>query len=61
MQQTVTMEMIYSELKSIRQELARVEYAVMPVEKLSSKELKEHMQDLEAALKGARSSFRSLQ
>ena len=50
MEGNVTLEMVYGELKAIRKELIRVEYAVMPVEKLSEKELKEHENDLKDAL-----------
>ncbi|MBI5159718.1 hypothetical protein HY992_06385 [Candidatus Micrarchaeota archaeon] len=56
----VTLEMIYEELKGIRKELGIVERAVMPVEKLSRKELEEHKQDLEEALKGEKTNFRYL-
>ncbi|MBI5047262.1 hypothetical protein HZC07_06050 [Candidatus Micrarchaeota archaeon] len=60
MQGNVTLEMIYAELKSIRKDLTKVEYAVIPVERLSEKELVEHKKDLEAALKGEKTDFRTL-
>ena len=57
--QNVTLQMIYKELKSMRQELVRVEHAIIPTEKLSSKELAEHKKDLAEALKD-RTNFREL-
>lgn len=56
----VTHEMIYNELKSIRKEIAILEQVMIPVEKLSVKELEEHKKDLEDALKGERTNFRHL-
>ncbi len=56
----ITHEMIYNELKSIRREIAILEQVIIPVEKLSKKELEKHKRDLEEALKGERTNFRSL-
>ncbi|MFH1247335.1 MAG: hypothetical protein V1644_03060 [Candidatus Micrarchaeota archaeon] len=55
---TITNEMIYKELKSIRKELAVLEHVMIPVEKLSAKELEEHKKDLEEALSEERTNFR---
>lgn len=51
--------MIYDELRVIRKELNIVECAVIPVEKLSAKELAEHKRDLESALE-KRTDFKKL-
>ena len=56
----VTLDMIYSELLKIRKELSIVEHAIIPIEKLSSKELKEHKKELKEALKEKRINFREL-
>ena len=56
----VTLDMVYDELKSIRKELTMVEYAVIPVERLSSQELEAHKRDLKEALKSERVNFRNL-
>ncbi len=56
----VTNEMIYNELKNIRKELVILEHAVIPVVKLSPKELEEHKKDLKEALEGERTNFRDL-
>ena len=61
MEQNVTLDMIYNELKSLKKELTKVEYAVIPVEKLSKKELEEHKEDLKEALKGERVSYKKLE
>ena len=58
--ENVTLDMIYDELKALRKEIAIVEHAVIPVVKLSPKELKEHKKDLEEALKGERLDIREL-
>ncbi|MBI2079237.1 hypothetical protein HYT84_00610 [Candidatus Micrarchaeota archaeon] len=58
--ENVTLEMIYNELKSMRKDLITVEYAVIPVEKLTPKELVEHKKDLEEALKEERTNIRNL-
>lgn len=55
----VTLDKIY-ELKAIRADIHKLEYAVIPVEKLSPEELKAHARDLEDALKGDRVNFREL-
>jgi hypothetical protein len=60
MGENVTLEMIYDEIKSIKKELSIVEYALIPVEKLSDKELKEHREDLETALCEERANFKVL-
>lgn len=52
--------MIYKELKAVRSELQRVEGAVIPVERLSEREIKAHKKDLEDALKSERVDFREL-
>ena len=39
MNSTVTMEMLYKELKSLQKEVELVKYAVIPEEKISTKEL----------------------
>ncbi|OIO21260.1 hypothetical protein AUJ17_02915 [Candidatus Micrarchaeota archaeon CG1_02_47_40] len=57
---TITLDMIYRELKSIRKELDIVGHAVIPVEKLSEKELSEHRRDLEEMQKGEKTDFRAL-
>lgn len=56
----ITLDMIYKELKAIQKELQMVEYAVIPAEKLSPKELEAHKKDLEEALKGERTDFKKL-
>ena len=38
---TVTLEMIYTEVKKINQRVVSLEHLIIPEEKLSSKELKE--------------------
>ncbi len=58
--ENVTLDMIYNELKSIRKELAIVEHAIIPVKKLSAKELTRHKKDLKEALNGERTDFRNL-
>lgn len=58
--ENVTLEMIYNELKSIRKDLRMVECAVIPVERLSTKELEAHKKDLDETLKGERTNFREL-
>ena len=60
MGENVTLDMIYEELKSIKKELTKVEYAVIPVEKLSEKELEEHKKDLKEALEGERIHYKGL-
>ena len=49
-QQTVTLEMIYNEIKSMREELSIVEHALVPTVKLSAEELEEYKKDLKEAL-----------
>lgn len=51
MDENVTLAMIYKELLSLRKELTIVEHALIPVEKLSDKELAKHKKALTAALK----------
>lgn len=58
--ENVSLETLYSELLKIRKELSMIEYAVIPIERLSQKELEEHKKDLEEALKSKRISFREL-
>ena len=57
---TVTLDLIYAELKSLQKKISRVEHALIPTIKLSSKELAEHKKDLEQALSEKRSNFRDL-
>lgn len=57
---SVTLDMIYDELRKIRKELQMVEFAVIPVERLSAKELDEHKKALDEALKGERTNFRDV-
>ncbi len=57
--ENVTLQMIYDELRLIRRELSIVECAVIPIEKLSAKELAEHKKDLESALE-KRPNFKNL-
>jgi len=52
--------MIYNELKALRKEITIVENAVIPVVKLSPKELQDHKKDLEEALKGERFDTKEL-
>ncbi len=58
--QTITNEMIFAELQSIKKELIVLEHAVIPVDKLSAEELAGHRKDLEDALKSNRTPFRKL-
>lgn len=55
-----TLDKIYKELKAIRDDIHRLEHAVIPVEKLSPEERAAHAKDLEDALKGKRVDFREL-
>lgn len=58
--ENVTLDMVYHEVKELRKEISMLEYAVIPVAKLSSKELQEHKRDLEEALTGERINIRDL-
>ncbi|MEW6103001.1 MAG: hypothetical protein AB1630_04145 [bacterium] len=56
----ITLDMVYEELLKIRNELQIVENALIPVEKLSASELKEHKKALEEAQTEKRINFREL-
>lgn len=58
--QQAMLDKIYKELKAIRADIHKLEYAVIPVEKLSPEEHKAHVKDLEDAVKGDRVNFREL-
>lgn len=60
MGENVTLDMIYKELKDIKKDLSVLEHAVIPTEKLSDEEVKEHLEDLEDALKGPRVEYKSV-
>lgn len=60
MGENVTLDMIYKELKDIKKDLSVLEHAVIPTEKLSKEEFKEHLKDLEDALKGPRAEYKSV-
>jgi hypothetical protein len=58
--ETVTLDMLYLELKKIRKKVDIVEHAVIPTEKLSAAELASHKADLKEALSGERVSLKDL-
>ena len=58
--ETVTLDMVYHELKRIQRKLAIVEHAIIPTVKLEPKELQEHQKDLQDALSGPRVNLKDL-
>ncbi|MFH0927716.1 MAG: hypothetical protein V1822_04005, partial [Candidatus Micrarchaeota archaeon] len=58
--ETVTLDLIYSELKSLEKKINIVEHALIPSRKLSQNELSEHKKDLSEALLGKRATFRDI-
>jgi len=58
--ETVTLDLLYNELKSIKKKISIVEHAIIPTIKLSPKELAEHQKDLKQALEEKKASFRDI-
>ncbi|MCX6798863.1 MAG: hypothetical protein NTW59_02075 [Candidatus Diapherotrites archaeon] len=57
---TVTMELLYKELKSLKREIEAVRYAVIPEEKISAKELGELRKTKRAMEAGNESLFKEV-
>jgi len=49
--ENITISMVYQEILNLRKDVSIIEHALIPTEKLSTKELQEHKKDLEDALK----------